>query len=267
MKRKVSILGCGWLGKTLALELTTNGWGVKGSVTSVEKLEVLQSAGITPFLIDLDKPDELPADFLSDQLIIAMPPGRNRNYAAYPFKIRRIIEPFLAHGSRVVLISSTAVYPKRSGNWKEEDSFIPDSETAMAIWNGESELLNSGAVNSVILRFAGLIDSDRNPATFNLSNRNQLIGNEPVNMIHRTDCIHILKLLLANKEINGVFNACADAHPVRSAFYEAAFRNTAKETPAMKAVDSPIHRIIDGAKLKTTLGFDYAFPDPVDFFR
>jgi len=39
--QKVSILGCGWLGKPLAVFLISKGYLVKGSTTSDEKLKLL----------------------------------------------------------------------------------------------------------------------------------------------------------------------------------------------------------------------------------
>ena len=50
---KISILGCGWLGFPLAKALIENGFSVKGSTTSTDKLTALENAGITPFLIEI----------------------------------------------------------------------------------------------------------------------------------------------------------------------------------------------------------------------
>ncbi len=38
MKQNISILGCGWLGKPLALKLNKKGCHIKGSTTSDDKL-------------------------------------------------------------------------------------------------------------------------------------------------------------------------------------------------------------------------------------
>lgn len=46
---KISILGCGWLGLPLAKALIENGFSVKGSTTSTDKLTALENDGITPF--------------------------------------------------------------------------------------------------------------------------------------------------------------------------------------------------------------------------
>lgn len=45
----VSVLGCGWLGLPLAKALCVEGYRVKGSTTDLQKIPVLQKAGIFSF--------------------------------------------------------------------------------------------------------------------------------------------------------------------------------------------------------------------------
>ena len=52
MKKEISLLGCGWLGIPLASSLVKKGFAVKGSTTSSDKLEILKSEGVIPYLID-----------------------------------------------------------------------------------------------------------------------------------------------------------------------------------------------------------------------
>ena len=49
--KNVSVLGCGWLGKPLAVELLNNGFFVKGSTTSESKIEDLEQFSIELSLI------------------------------------------------------------------------------------------------------------------------------------------------------------------------------------------------------------------------
>lgn len=75
---QISILGCGWLGLPLAKSLLQNGFLIKGSTTSLEKISLLESEGITPFLVRLEE-QQISAsvvDFLADSkiLIINIPP-------------------------------------------------------------------------------------------------------------------------------------------------------------------------------------------------
>jgi predicted dinucleotide-binding enzyme len=47
----ISILGCGWLGKPLALAFLTKNMKVKGSTTSSEKILPLSNTGIEAYHI------------------------------------------------------------------------------------------------------------------------------------------------------------------------------------------------------------------------
>jgi 3-hydroxyisobutyrate dehydrogenase-like beta-hydroxyacid dehydrogenase len=51
--KNVSILGCGWLGKSLAISLLDEGYSVKGSTTTEEKLELLELNKIEPYLVNI----------------------------------------------------------------------------------------------------------------------------------------------------------------------------------------------------------------------
>ena len=69
MKAKVSVLGCGWLGKPLAIELIKNGHAVKGSTTTNEKINELKENGIEPYLIDINELGDI-SDFLNSSVLV-----------------------------------------------------------------------------------------------------------------------------------------------------------------------------------------------------
>jgi UDP-N-acetyl-D-mannosaminuronate dehydrogenase len=47
----ISILGCGWLGKPLAVAFLAKNMKVKGSTTTQEKIQTLENSGIKAFQI------------------------------------------------------------------------------------------------------------------------------------------------------------------------------------------------------------------------
>ena len=53
--KSVSILGCGWLGKPMAVSLLSEGFSVKGSTTSEIKIQELEALEIEAYLIDIKK--------------------------------------------------------------------------------------------------------------------------------------------------------------------------------------------------------------------
>ena len=114
MKPKISILGCGWLGKALAYELIHKGYNVKGSSTSNNNFDKLKLKGITPFVIDINKITDTISDFLlSDILIIAIP---SKNISGFENLIIKIEASELR---KVIFISATSVYPNTNGEVTE----------------------------------------------------------------------------------------------------------------------------------------------------
>ena len=54
MNSKIGVLGCGWLGLPLAVELIERGYNVRGSTTSRSKIHELEEKGIKSFYIRLN---------------------------------------------------------------------------------------------------------------------------------------------------------------------------------------------------------------------
>ena len=55
MNKTIGIMGCGWLGKPLAVQLLKKGYKVKGTTTRISKLNELRDAGIDPYLVKLEE--------------------------------------------------------------------------------------------------------------------------------------------------------------------------------------------------------------------
>ena len=136
---KISILGCGWLGFPLAKALLKDGFTVKGSTTSTEKLAVLEHAGIQALQVMLDSEsvsgpiEELLVE--STILIIDIPPKlRGDQSGNFVGKIKTLL-PFIEKSMRnKSLLSIRALSNKFSTlllnifiikrDWKREYSII-----------------------------------------------------------------------------------------------------------------------------------------------
>ena len=145
---KISILGCGWLGLPLAKAVLQNGFVVKGSTTSIEKLSLLYEVGITPFLIALSEKETTGnlSEFLADSeiLIIDVPPKlRGSETENFVSKIKNIV-PFLEKSTvqKVLFISSTSVYNDDEAFVTKETIPKPDTESGKQLLETE-QLLQS----------------------------------------------------------------------------------------------------------------------------
>ena len=132
--KQISILGCGWLGLPLAKALLKKGFLVKGSTTSMEKIPLIKTAGIEPFIIQLEekKISDSITDFLADSqiLIVDIPPKlRGNSTENFVAKIATLI-PFIEKSTidKVLFVSSTSVYGEDNGLVTDETPLNPDTE-------------------------------------------------------------------------------------------------------------------------------------------
>lgn len=219
----ISILGCGWYGLALAKSLIKKGYRVKGSTTSIEKLNSLKESGVESYQVDFSTEDAIynPDFFQSDVLFIAIPPKRKSGEANYyPQKIETICKAATNNKVKhIILISSTGVYENANKEFNEQDVPCPDSESGKALLLAENIVSAQKSLTTTILRFGGLFGPDRNPGRFLKGKKSIPNGLAPVNMIHLNDCIGISHAILEQKSFGKIYNACSTQHPSRIDFY------------------------------------------------
>ncbi|WP_421497790.1 SDR family oxidoreductase [Flavobacterium columnare] len=271
--QKISLLGCGWLGLPLAESLIKKGFLVKGSTTTLEKIPLLQEKGILPYLVSItDTHIEAKdiADFLdSDILIINFPPKRRADIITYHTKqFEKLIPEILKSKiQKILFISSTSVYPNTNKIVTEKETGTPEKESGKALLAVEKMLLDQIKFKTTIIRFSGLIGYDRMPGRFLAGKKEVENGEAPINVIHQDDCINIIETII-NKEIwNDVFNASADLHPKRKEYYELAAEKIGLEKPTFAITQKIVYKIINSDKLKTKLGYQFKYPNPLDLLN
>ena len=240
MNEPVGILGCGWLGTPLALELIRAGYTVRGSSTREEKMAALEREGIKAFQIRLEA-DGFKGPigpFLRGlhSLIFNIPPGLRRNPEAdYVQKIRHLDKAVEASDCRrLIYVSSTSVYGNGQGTVDESIPPEPDSETGRQLLEAEELLLSRAERSTLVVRFGGLIGGDRHPVKY-LSGRKDLSGgSDPVNLIHREDCIRILCAAHSQPHWTGVVNAVHPFHPAKAEYYTEVARDLGLPAPEFR---------------------------------
>ena len=251
MKNNISILGCGWLGLSLALKLRSKGYSIKGSTTSKIKIAKLESNGLQPFIIDLSNRESEFKNFLnSEVLIIAIP---SKNIAGFKNLIFHIENSKIKN---ILFISSTSVYPNSNSIITEENLI---HKTPLS----EIELLFKTNTNfkSTILRFGGLIGYDRKPGNFFKNGKAINYPDAFVNLIHRDDCIQIIKEIIAKNIWSKTLNACTDTHPKKRDFYTKEFRKEGRNNPIFNELASNEYKIINSDQLKKILNYNFIYSD------
>ncbi|HCF03612.1 SDR family oxidoreductase [Flavobacterium sp.] len=263
---QISILGCGWLGLPLAKSLLQNGFSIKGSTTSLEKISLLESEGITPFLVRLEEQQisASVADFLADSqiLIINIPPklrgGSTENFVA---KITTLL-PFIENSTveKVLFVSSTSVYGEDNEFVSEVTVLNPDTEGGRQLAIVENVLQKNSRFQTTILRFGGLISDERNPVRF-LSGRETIENPDaPINLIHQDDCIGIIEKIIALNSWDETYNAVAPFHPTRQEYYTQKATELNLALPKFAALNTIVGKTILNNKLIEVLEYSFIKP-------
>lgn len=271
--QSISILGCGWLGLPLAVHLISQGYQVKGSTTSPDKLLVLSEQRISPYLIRLSpeiNADYQPEFFNSHTLMLNIPPSRRQPDVEqfYPAQIQEVLK--IAENSalrNIVFVSSTSVYPSLNREVKEEDAGGELRASGRALLKAEQMLLEQQRFQVSILRFCGLYDKERNPGKFLAGKKLDSSGKDVVNLIHLDDCIGIISALLKKPAWGEIFNACSDIHAEKESFYALATQKLGLEPPQFSDSAEPSYKSVDSTKLKQHLDYHFLHPDPQEFME
>jgi len=268
-KETITILGCGWLGLPLAQTLAKEGYSVKGSTTREERLETLHDAGVEPWLVRLDPEvngDDIVAFLQSDTLIVNIPPLRRDDIVEYHIEqFSSLIDALGQSPVRsVLLVSSTSVYPALNREVTEEDAVDPESLAGQALLLVEEMLMQESAFQTTVLRFGGLIGYDRNPAKYLATMAEIAHPDQPMNLIHRDDCIRIITEIIRLKQWGEVFNACSPLHPLRKEYYgRAAEIAGLPAIPLSQSVETAPYKVVNSEKLISALHYHFLYPDPV----
>lgn len=265
MNKRISIIGCGWLGLPLATELVKNGHFVKGSTTSPDKIKFLRNAGILPFMVSISKNGITGAieDFLkeSDILIINIPPGLRKDPEANFVKQMELLNSYIENSDikNVLYVGSTSVYSEEFEIpiITEESVLNGQSSTAKQLIAAEQIFKTNPNFKATILRFGGLIGGNRNPATY-LSGKKDVKDPEgPVNLIHQDDCIGIIKSIIKNKHWNTDFNAASPLHPSRKTYYTSLCETQNLPLPQFDVSTPSKGKIISSEKVEQILNYGF----------
>ncbi len=264
--KKISVLGAGWLGSPLALQLKSNGHELKVSTTTPEKISFFNDNEIESFIVnvgsenDADNLNKLLSD--TDILIITIPPGRTQQVEGnYVDKIKAVI-PFIEKHSikEVVYTSSTTVYLSLQGLVSEKTPIVPISEMDQQIFEIENLLLNNSNFNATILRLGGLIGEDRHPVQFII--KREIIGdaNNPVNMVHRNDIVRFVEKIVESEIPNEIFNIVAPVKLNRRDFYTREAKKLGlSPLPEFINNHNADMRKVSGEKIAKKYGLDYLY--------
>lgn len=242
------------------------GFSVKGSTTSAEKLPVLKQAGIDAFQIKVtaEGVEGNIQDFFSKNgiLIVDFPPGLRKNPEVnYSEAIKKLAEAIETSGvKKVIFVSSISVYEETESFPVYTEDTQPNATSASGkeIISAEKILLENAIFDTTVIRFGGLIGAGRHPVKY-LAGRSGLANPlGPVNLIHLQDCLRVIKKVLENDIFGEVYNAVFPSNPPKKQYYQQKAREMELELPQFDHSRPSVGKVISASKVMRELGVEFS---------
>ena len=231
------ILGCGDIGKRLALSLVTNGFVAQGldanAVVGTNRsgtfdADVDAEIGIECKKLDLDEPVSGLSYCHESRLFYLIPPQKSAQTDERSAELLSAFEQESILPKKVVLLSTTGVYGDSAGEWVDESSpCLANTDRARRRLDAEQQWMHWGdnvSVPVVVVRVPGIYAHSRIP-------RRRLESGSPVvrpqecgftNRIHADDLVQVLCAAMRHGLDQQVYNA-SDGYPGKvSEFLQAA---------------------------------------------
>ncbi len=277
---RVLIVGCGYVGLPLGMELVRQGHTVFGLRRSAAAEAQLLAAGITPLAGDITKPETLaplPRDFDWVVNCVASGGGDAAGYRQIYWQGTANLLAWLAPHppQKFLYTSSTGVYGQDDGSTVRESSPTePAAETARVLVETEKLLLaaqTSRQVPAVILRVAGIYGPGRGFAFKQFLKNEARIegdGSRVMNMIHRDDLIGCIIAALQSSRPGEIYNA-VDDEPVTQLHFYTWLAATLGKNPPEQVPENPegtrkrgvTNKRVSNRKLKMELGWPFRYPN------
>lgn len=262
----ITIIGAGWLGQPLIQHLKSLGYSIAASRTQPSGVEALQAAGVDAFICQLPDTRQLieKLSHVNSQVLIGcFPPGfRKGQGKEYRLYWQALVEAAQqTKVEKILMISSTSVYPDRAQAMYEQHASLSQSETdnsfsakAKIMLQAEQSVIDSG-IEYAILRCSGLIGPLRHPARF-AARLSQVSDQAPANMVHQYDVLKAIAFAL-DKITNQIVNVTTPHTVSKAEFYQAALNAADLSAPLPPIVHRPDKQIMSEKLINMGFTFHY----------
>jgi nucleoside-diphosphate-sugar epimerase len=258
---KVLVVGCGYIGRPLALRLREQGHQIHAWVHSAASAEALANCRFHQVMAgsvaDRFLWDALAGEF--DLVIHAASSGRGGadSYREVFLEGIRQINSRQPRARRL-MVSSTSVYGQTAGEWVTEESPAePATETGRILREAEKAALDSGAM---VVRSAGIYGPGRSVLLEKFRKGEAVIegdGSRWINQIHQSDLVAALEHFVQTGEPGQIYNVADDEPVMQHDYYAWCAEFLRKPAPPHGPIDTNRKRgvtskRVSNAKLRGT---------------
>lgn len=276
---RVLIVGCGYVGLPLGIELVKQGHEVFGLRRSIAGEAELIAAGLKPLAADITRPEDLarlpgPFDWVINA-VSSTKGGADEYRQVYLEGTRNLIEWLTPMAlKKFVYTSSTSVYGQTDSSVvKESSSAEPSSPTSQLLVETEKLLLEAAQARkfpAIILRVAGIYGPERGHLFLQYLRGEARIagkGDRIINMIHRDDLVTAIIAGLKSGRAGEIYNAVDDEPVAQIHFFRWLSESLGKWMPPFATEEENVQRKrgvtnkkVSNRKLKMELGVQLNYP-------
>jgi nucleoside-diphosphate-sugar epimerase len=267
---QISVVGCGWLGLPLAINLQESGHNIVATCRSQQKADKLSQLGFDAECFKLG--DELGHSrlaklFMSRVLVLNVPVGRKSLITEHYVQHMKALLKHAANSQiqHLVFISSTSVYGDNSGTVTEQSPTHPQTQSGQINLTIEALVREDFAGSSTIIRAAGLVGKDRHPANYLAGKIGLLNPDHIVNLVHQDDVVCAIKAVIERGIWGQTLHLSALEHPSRNQYYTWAAEKLGLSAPKfVEGTGVALGKEIDATRSLKILGLSLKYPSPFD---
>jgi nucleoside-diphosphate-sugar epimerase len=270
---QIALVGCGWLGMPLAINLQKSGHNIVATCRSEQKASELAKWGFETEKFELG--DELTHDrlaklFKARVLVLNIPVGRKSPTTEHFVPHMQALLKRAANSpiQNLIFISTTSVYENNSATVTEQSPLNPKTQSGQINLTVEALVKDNFAGSSTIIRAAGLVGKDRHPANYLAGKIGLLNPDNIVNLVHQDDVVCAIKTVIERNIWGHILHLCALEHPTRAQYYTWAAEKLGLSAPKfVEGTGVAIGKKIDATRSLQILDLSLKYPSPFDMLR
>jgi nucleoside-diphosphate-sugar epimerase len=267
---QIAVVGCGWLGLPLAINLQKSGHNIVATCRSEQKASELAKWGFETEKFELG--DELTHDrlaklFKARVLVLNIPVGRKSPTTEHYVQHMQALLKHVATSQiqNIIFISTTSVYGDTSAIVTEQSPPHPQTQSGKINLAVEVLVREYFAGRSTIIRAAGLVGEDRHPANYLAGKIGLLNPDIVVNLIHQDDVVCAISTVIKKHIWGQTLHLSASEHPTRAEYYSwAADKLNLNPPKFVEGSGVALGKKIDATKSLKILGLSLRYPSPFD---
>jgi nucleoside-diphosphate-sugar epimerase len=271
------IVGCGYLGRRVALEWLRQERAVAALTRSPENARELERLGMGAILGDVTNPASLAELPAAGTLLYAVGFDRTAGHARRTVSVNgleSVLRALAPRICRLVYVSSTSVYGQSAGEWVDETSPTEPVQARGQVSLEAERVVRQCVPQAVVLRLAGIYGPGRLLRRIEEVRSGASIAGNPdawLNLIHVDDAVTAVLAAEEHGSPGATYVVCDDGPLRRREYYELLSRAVGAPPPTFaenasvtRGQASDLNKRCSNRRLRAELNVTLRFPTAVE---